>query len=152
MMDAHGISRTGRSRLATNAHTKPMAPQSAAPKSVLVVEDDPTLSTLLEHALSDRGISVITALDGKAALDRIDEAAPMLLLLDMLLPDRNGLDVLAYLRGDSRTAAVPVIVMTNTADPRYRETAERLGVQGYLVKTNSALKDIVDAVEALLAR
>jgi CheY-like chemotaxis protein len=79
---------------------------------VLVVEDDPNVRSLIETLLSSEGYVVQTASDGLAGLVALRERRPALVLLDMMMPDLGGLQVLETLRGDEGLAGVPVIVIT----------------------------------------
>lgn len=79
---------------------------------VLIVDDDADIRTTLAEILSAEGFAVTTAVDGKDALARLDEATPDLVLLDIMMPVMNGLEFLEHKRARPVAAAVPVIVAT----------------------------------------
>jgi two-component system response regulator QseB len=99
---------------------------------VLVVEDDPKIAAMLEKGLRARRLEVECVASGIAAMDRIAAGGIDVQLLDLGLPDIDGLEVLRQLRNGEQ--AVPVIVITARSDPHDRETALRLGVVEYFTK------------------
>ena len=99
---------------------------------VLVVEDDPKIAAMLAKGLRAKGLQVETVGLGSEAVARIDEGGIDIQLLDLGLPDMDGLDVLRKLR--DRPQPVPVIVITARSDPGDRDTALALGVVRYFTK------------------
>jgi CheY-like chemotaxis protein len=88
-----------------------LAPTSGR-KTVLVVEDDESVSSLLVALLEDRGYSAVPALDGKSALELARRHEPHLITLDLALPGTDGHDVLASLKADPRTRDIPIVVIS----------------------------------------
>jgi CheY-like chemotaxis protein len=112
------------------------------PVEVLLVEDNArdaelTLRVLKKHKLANR---IVHVADGQAALDwlhgadRDPASAPKLVLLDLKLPKVNGLEVLAAIRADARTALLPVVVLTSSREERDVIESYKLGVNSYIVK------------------
>jgi DNA-binding response OmpR family regulator len=99
---------------------------------VLVVEDDPKIAAMLAKGLRAKGLEVETVTTGLAAVARVDEGGIDVQLLDLGLPDIDGLDVLRKQRDQGQR--VPVIVITARSDPGDRETAIGLGVVEYFTK------------------
>ncbi len=99
---------------------------------VLVVEDDPRIATMLEKGLRARLLDFETVRSGAEAVARINAGGVDVQLLDLGLPDMDGLEVLRLLRDSERS--VPVIVITARSDPHDRQTALDLGVAEYLTK------------------
>jgi len=99
---------------------------------VLVVEDDPKIASMLGKGLRAKGLEVDTVSTGAAALARIDAGGVDIQLLDLGLPDMDGLEVLEKLV--RRGQPVPVIVITARSDPADRDRAVELGVTEYLTK------------------
>ncbi|MFN8559238.1 MAG: response regulator [Dehalococcoidia bacterium] len=97
---------------------------------VLVVDDDAGIRTMIREVLEDEGYPVLTAADGRAALERIVEQTPALVLLDLQMPVMSGPEVLARLR--ELDPPPPVVVMS--AGLEARREAERLRANGYLEK------------------
>jgi two-component system response regulator QseB len=115
--------------------------------TIIVVEDDPLIAKFMTRALAKRGYgttAVTTGADG-LALARSDDAR--LLLLDLGLPDRDGLEVLRELRESG--SRLRVVVVTSRSDPGDRAIAEALGVSGYIVKP-FPLAEFLAVVEGLL--
>ena len=98
---------------------------------VLVVEDDPVAAELLAHYLSERGYAVVHATNGAQALDLAQRLQPVAITLDVLLPDEDGLEILARLRALAETREIPVVVVSITDD---RELGLTLGAAEWLVK------------------
>jgi len=117
------------------------------PFRVLVVDDEPSLADLLTLALQYEGWEVRSAGSGTEALRLADEFAPDAVLLDMLLPDFTGLEVVRRLRESS--SDVPVLFLTARDDVADRAAGLNAGAQGYLTKPFS-LDDVIDGIRALL--
>src|ERR1700678_1448751 len=101
--------------------------------TVLVVDDEKDLRSLLEYNLQQAGFSVTTAEDGKSALERMREAAPDLVLLDVLLPDMPGTEVLKAIRRN-HPRSLPVLMLTAKGEEIDRVLGFELGADDYLVK------------------
>jgi CheY-like chemotaxis protein len=110
---------------------------------VLVVEDDLDLSTLLEMILADAGHRVRTAGDGAAALERVEEAMPRLILLDMRMPVMDGWEFAREFHARFGRAARIVVV---TAAENARDRAEEIGADGWLEKPFD-LEAVLEAVQ-----
>ena len=121
-------------------------------KTVLFIEDEPALQKTLGEFLREQGYAVIAALDGEAGLDAARRLHPDLVLLDIILPRKPGLEVLEALRGDPELAAIPVIILTNVESGEAVERAVALGARAYLVKTNYALDEVLEKVAAVIGR
>lgn len=81
-------------------------------RNILVVDDDPDIRTMLEIAFVTEGYAVTSAGDGKAAVDAAVRNRPELIVLDVMMPGVDGIDVLRSLKSDPRTADVPVVLLT----------------------------------------
>jgi DNA-binding response OmpR family regulator len=104
---------------------------STRARSVLVVEDDADLLSLMEMILSEAGRRVRTARDGEAALERVDEELPALIFLDMRMPGMNGWDFAREFRARYGRAC-PIVVVTAAENARLR--AEEIGADAWLAK------------------
>ena len=100
-------------------------------KSVLVVDDDSNIRSLLQQELAEAGYKVRLAEDGRKALALIREEMPGLIILDVMMPEMNGFDVAAVLRNDPSTMDIPIIILSILED---KERGFRLGVDRYLTK------------------
>ncbi len=117
-------------------------------KTVLVVDDEPKILEVVRDYLADAGFSVLTASDGRAALDQARAVAPDLVVLDLGLPALDGLDVARELR---RRSAVPIIMLTARSDEVDRILGLEIGADDYLVKPFSP-RELVARVRAVLRR
>ena len=123
----------------------------AAGRRILLAEDDRFLRKAAESALARNGYSVVTAVDGDEALARARDSAPELVLLDLIMPGRNGFDVLHALKSDPATKAIPVIVLSNLGQDGDVQRALALGAAAYCIKANLSLQGLVRQVEGVLA-
>jgi DNA-binding response OmpR family regulator len=115
---------------------------------VLVVDDEPMLRNLLSRLLRMEGYTVIEAEDGQRALELVDSHSPDLVLLDVMLPARDGLDVLGDLR---RTSEVPVILVSALGEEADRVLGLKMGADDYVVKPFSAA-ELSARIESVLRR
>lgn len=116
-------------------------------RTILVVDDDQNIAELLQKQLDNSGYRVSILGRGSAVKPWVQEKQPDLVLLDMILPDRDGLQVLRDLKGDPVTADVPVIALTITPDDG---AAWELGVADYLTKPVET-KDLLQSIEKALS-
>jgi DNA-binding response OmpR family regulator len=117
-------------------------------RTVLVVDDEPILRNLLSRVLQLEGYDVLEAGDGQMALQLVAKEQPDLVLLDVMLPARNGLDVLGDLR---RTSDVPVILVSALAEEDDRVRGLKLGADDYVTKPFSPA-ELSARVESVLRR
>ncbi len=116
--------------------------------TILVVDDEPMVREVLSQYLEADGFSVVEAGDGDAAVASVNEHSPDLVLLDLMLPKRNGLDVLAFIRSTSR---LPVILLTARGDEADRVRGLEAGADDYVAKPFSA-REVVARVKSVLRR
>ncbi len=121
------------------------------PADVLVVEDEPDIRNLVVHHLTRDGFRCRTAATGAEALASIRTAAPDLVVLDLMLPEMNGLEVCRRLRTDPSTAGVPIIMLTAKSDEVDRIVGLEMGADDYVAKPFSP-KELVARVRAVLRR
>ena len=100
---------------------------NATGKRVLIVEDDRFLRRACQARLEQQGYTILTAQDGEEAIRIARTNVPDLILLDLLMPKMNGLDVLRILRAEESTRAVPVLVLSNSSRQEDVETIRTLG-------------------------
>jgi DNA-binding response OmpR family regulator len=117
---------------------------------ILVVEDDPTLGDVMLTALKDDGLDAKLAHDGDEAMRDVDDLSPSLMVLDLMMPRRDGFSVLRELRADGRISHLPVIVVTAIFGMSERLYATELGAADYVTKPFE-LDDLVSRVRALLS-
>ncbi len=111
----------------------PNPPDDGRP-TVLVVDDDPDVSLLCRLHLQDAGFDVIEADDGTSGVERALVEQPDAIVLDYMLPDMDGLDVMSHLARDPKTAAIPVVMLTARTSQSDQEAAWQAGVVDYVTK------------------
>lgn len=123
----------------------------SAPKgTILIVEDDRFLRDLLTGKLEKEGYTIATAVDGKEGLEKLASERPMLVLLDLILPEVDGFEFLKRGREGAGSAMPPVIVLSNLGTREDVEHAETLGAKAFLIKANFTPDEIIARVRAVL--
>ena len=127
-------------------------PRTEQPKHpvVFLIEDDVFMIELLAQELLRAGYEALNFRLGKEAIEKFKEMRPDLILLDLLLPDMNGLDVLKEIRGMPGGADVRVVVLSNIAETIDKEQAKRMGAIDYLIKANHSLPEIMAKVQSIV--
>lgn len=118
-------------------------------KKILIAEDDAAIRRLASECLTRRGHDVAQAADGVQACDAAEAEKPDLILLDLLLPRRDGYTVLLFLRSRPETRAIPVLLLSGEPPEEQEEIARALGADGYLPKPFTPT-GLIQAVEAML--
>jgi len=122
-------------------------------QKILIVDDDRVLTKVLKDGiLAKRGdkYDVVTAFDGEEGLRVAQDIFPALILLDMVMPKMGGIGFLEELRKDSRFADTPIIIGTQVSDIEQMSKAVALGVNGYIIKSEFSLDNIIKQVEEVL--
>jgi CheY-like chemotaxis protein len=118
---------------------------------LLIVEDDPLMSRMYQKIFTFEGYDVEMAGDGQEGLDKAREIHPTLMLLDVMMPKLNGLQVLEKLKADPETKDIPVIMLTNLAGEQDAEAALAKGAIKYIIKSEYEPKEVADMVKEILA-
>ena len=127
----------------------PAHQQNARRNRILVVEDNPVSLTLLKQLLKAHGYEVLGTPEGLQALDLAREEQPDLILMDIRLPDINGLEVTRLLKQDDRTKAIPIIAVTALASPEYERKGLESGCDAYIPKPIT-LGNLLRTIESFL--
>ena len=120
-------------------------------KKILIIEDEQTLQQTLGDFLKKEGFEIANATDGEIGVRSAKTEAPDLILLDLILPKKHGLEVLKELKDNEDTKKIPVIILTNIEDAEEVDKALELGATTYLVKTSYRLEEITSKVKETLA-
>jgi two-component system, OmpR family, alkaline phosphatase synthesis response regulator PhoP len=120
-------------------------------EKILVVEDDKDIVKMLEYNLKKEGFKVITASDGEDALDLAVRQYPDLILLDLMLPGIDGLEVCKSLKKESKTSPIPVIMLTAKGQEADKVVGLELGADDYITKPFS-LRELIARIKAVLRR
>jgi two-component system alkaline phosphatase synthesis response regulator PhoP len=118
---------------------------------ILVVDDDRQIVRLVQSYLQQSGFTVFTAYDGEAALHAIRREKPDLVVLDLMLPGRDGLEITRIVRGDAALAALPILMLTARVEDMDKLIGLELGADDYLTKPFNP-PEVVARVKAILRR
>lgn len=121
-------------------------------KKILFIEDEPHLQKAVGEILEQEGFNIFAALDGEKGLELAKKEKPDLILLDLILPKKDGFEVLKGLKEDKKTKDIPVIVLTNLEGVGDVEKVLELGATTYLVKANYQLEDVVAKIKEFLKK
>ena len=114
-------------------------------KKILIAEDDPFLIKIMSNRLREEGFEVETANDGDEAMQKIKGCPYILLMLDLIMPNKNGFEVLQQMREDH--CDTPVLVFTNLSQEEDKEEVMNLGAKGYYLKSDIAIDELVDVIK-----
>ena len=120
-------------------------------KKILLIEDEAALQKTFGDTLRSEGYQLVSATDGEVGLRLAKSETPDLIILDLILPKLNGLEVLKSLKEDQQTRGIPVIILTNLGDLENIEKALRLGATTYLVKADHTLEEVIEKVKKALS-
>ena len=119
-------------------------------KKILFIEDELGLQKSMNDILVPNGYTVVQAFDGETGLKQAIDEKPDLILLDLILPRKNGFEVLTTLKEQAETKEIPVIVLTNLEGAEEVEKALSLGATTYLVKANYSLEEVLQKMNTVL--
>ncbi|PIR69273.1 MAG: response regulator [Candidatus Niyogibacteria bacterium CG10_big_fil_rev_8_21_14_0_10_46_36] len=117
---------------------------------ILIIEDDTVFQKVLSQALEDAGFETVTASDGEAGVRLADKEEPQLIVLDVILPKKDGFTVMEYLSKSPKLSSVPVMVITNLEGSHDVERMMTLGAKGFLIKVNYSMEEIVAAIKNIM--
>jgi len=120
------------------------------PKKILFIEDEAALQRTIGDVLTSAGYTVIQALTGDDGIRLSATEIPDLILLDIVLPQKDGFEVLTKIRNTPETKNTPVIVLTNLEGSEEVEHALRLGARTYLVKLHYSLDEVLEKIKKTL--
>jgi two-component system, OmpR family, alkaline phosphatase synthesis response regulator PhoP len=119
-------------------------------KKILLIEDDVFISELYKIVFVKQGFEWISAPNGEVGLQKIKTEKPDMILLDIMMPTVNGIDVLKQLKKDDALKQIPVIMLTNLADPVVENEVMQLGALKYVIKSQYVPDEVVKLVSELL--
>ncbi|MDD5152395.1 MAG: response regulator [Candidatus Pacebacteria bacterium] len=119
-------------------------------KKILIVEDDEHISKIYKIKLANDGVLVLIALDGEEALAKIIEERPDLVVLDVMLPKKDGFWVLEQLKKKPELSKIPVIMLSNLGQKVDQDRAIALGAREYLVKVDSPIQTVIAKMKAYI--
>jgi DNA-binding response OmpR family regulator len=120
-------------------------------RSILIVDDEEDVVVLLQLVFETNGFNARTASNGKAAVSSAYENPPDIVILDVMMPEMDGWQVLKILKGDERTRRIPVIMLSARAERRDKMIGLQEGAEGYIAKPFSPA-EVLREVQNLLDR
>lgn len=117
---------------------------------ILLVEDDRFLSSILSEHFRNAGYEVLCAYDGDSAVAYAVERHFDVVLLDILLPCKDGFEVLAYMKSMDATKKIPVVVISNLSDPKSKDRMKELGANSYVVKAHTTPESLLEEIKKVL--
>ncbi len=119
---------------------------------ILVVDDSPALLELYEFTLSSEGHKVDTAKDGEEGMKKVKEFKPDLILLDILMPNKDGFQTLEELKKEKETSEIPVLLLTNVDEQSKVEKGLKLGATDYIVKFQQTPNQVIEEIRQVLQK
>ncbi len=119
---------------------------------ILLVEDDELIASSLETGLTNRGFRIKLAKNGRYAMEFLKNEIPDLVLLDIVMPEVNGFEVLQHMKMRADCCKVPVIVLSNLSTDIDMNKAREMGADNYIVKSNYSLSELVKKIKACLEK
>ena len=120
------------------------------PQKILIIEDDRALQSALVEMLSQEGYETISAYDGQEGMEKAEAENPDLILLDLILPKKDGFEVLAEIK-NSPSKNIPVLILTNLEEIDNVQKALDLGAKTFMVKSDFSLRDIIEKIKENLS-
>lgn len=120
-------------------------------RKILLAEDDRAISHAYVGGLTHSGFEVTVAVNGAEALEKMRTERPDLVLLDLMMPIKNGFEVLEDMRNDSNLKNVPVFILSNLGQETDIERTKALGITEYFVKADLSMKELIERVSAHFA-
>ena len=117
---------------------------------ILLIEDEISLRNTLEMKLKEMGHEIITADDGQQGIETAREKKPDLVVLDLMMPKKNGIEFLKEVREDSELKDLAVVVLTNSDNPEHIQQVLDFGASTYLVKSNYSLLEVLEKIQKIL--
>jgi len=122
---------------------------NTTPIKVLVAEDDKFLMKVYETKLSKEGFEFIPASDGAMAISKIESEKPNIILLDLIMPNKNGFEVLETIKANPELKDIPVLILSNLGQESDIEKGIALGAVDFIVKSNMSIQEVVDKIREL---
>ena len=117
---------------------------------ILIIEDDKFLRELIAQKLVKEGYDVSEAIDGEEGVKKTKEVKPDLVLLDLILPEMDGFEVLSRIKEDPTVSSVPVIILSNLGQKEDVERCLKIGAADYLIKAHFTPGEIVEKIRNII--
>jgi DNA-binding response OmpR family regulator len=121
-----------------------------AKQNILIIEDDQFFRELITKTLVAGEFAVFGAIDGEKGIEKAKQTKPDLILLDLLLPNVSGFEVLSSLKADDATASIPIIILSNLDSSEDIEKGLKLGAAAFLIKSKLNSNEIIEKIKSVL--
>jgi two-component system phosphate regulon response regulator PhoB/two-component system alkaline phosphatase synthesis response regulator PhoP len=119
---------------------------------VLWVEDDKFLRNMIDQRLAPTGADLVSVTDGAKALETIKSYIPDIIMLDLLMPNVDGFEILKLVKSDESLKHIPVLVLSNLGQKEEVDRCKKLGAEDFIIKATIGLDDIIPRIRAVLAK
>ena len=119
---------------------------------IVIIEDDLFLLEIYSRKFSDANFDIATAIEGESALEVIHKEKPDIILLDLILPKIDGLEVLRVIKKDKTLNKIPVVVLTNRGEKDLIEKSIKLGAAAYITKITYTPTEVISKVISILSK
>lgn len=121
-------------------------------KKILIVEDDEFLSNAYRVKLTKSGFETQQAMDGEQVFTKLQTFTPDLIILDLVIPKKDGFEVIKELKANEKWKTIPIIVISNLSQQEDMKKILDLGVSAYLLKISMSLEQIIKKINEILAK
>jgi len=115
-------------------------------QKILLIDDDPAILDIYSAVFKQASYNYSMAINGQQGLEKATSEKPDLILLDIMLPDVSGLDILTKLKGNAETASIPVWMLTNLGNAEIQIKAQGLGASDFLAKAQNTPKQVIEKI------
>ncbi len=122
-----------------------------AGRVLMLIEDDPLLINMYQTKFSTEGFQVFTATDGEAGIKLLEAEKPDIILLDIMMPKLDGIEVLRRIKQNPQLKNTPVLMLSNLSEAAKQQEAKTLGAKDFIVKANFTPTQVVDKVKKHLS-
>ena len=121
-------------------------------KKILIVDDDKTFQKIIKDTLEPLGYIVVEAYDGEEGLKVVKKEKPNLILLDIVMPKMGGMEFLKILNKNKDQDQIPILISSNLSGISMVEEGIKLGIRGYIVKSEESLKTIINNIQLIIGK
>ncbi len=119
-------------------------------KNILIIEDEKSVSDMYKTHLENKGYQIAVSSNGKEGMELAKKEKPDLILLDIILPQKDGFTVLGKLKADKSTKKIPIVLLTNLGQDDDKKRGKDLGARDYLIKANLTPSQIGEKIKEYL--
>lgn len=121
-------------------------------EKILIVEDDMYINKMYQLKLNLEGYEVEVAENGRIGMEKVKSFKPDIMLLDILMPEMDGFEVLKAIKEDSSIKSIPILIMSNLGQEDHIQKGKELGAIGYIVKTQYTPAKVVETIKEVLSK